>query len=147
MVVKVGVHDGDGRELFLVGECSGDGRRRSNRDATTIVIFITSSNDSNMSILGWWIVQTAVLPMLTIFLTARMTVAAALASRPDVGSSINIIDGFATSSTAIVSRFLCSVDKPLMFGIPTNSSRIFSSSTVSRTNSTKSCGAKNSEFC
>ncbi|KAK3018923.1 hypothetical protein RJ639_003520 [Escallonia herrerae] len=38
--------------------------------------------------------------------------AAALASRPEVGSSMNMIEGLATSSTAIVNLFLCSVDRP-----------------------------------
>ncbi|KAK0580751.1 hypothetical protein LWI29_005829 [Acer saccharum] len=42
-----------------------------------------------------------------------MTIAAALASRPEVGSSMNMMDGFETSSTAIVSRLRCSFDIPL----------------------------------
>jgi len=40
-------------------------------------------------------VQTTVLPVSTVFLTVLMTIAAALASSPEVGSSINIIEGFA----------------------------------------------------
>nr|GLL36388.1 hypothetical protein AXF42_Ash020690 [Ipomoea trifida] len=42
-------------------------------------------------------VHTTVLPVSTVFLTVRITIAAALASSPDVGSSMNIIDG--TSDT------------------------------------------------
>lgn len=55
--------------------------------------------------LGWWIVQTTFLPVSNVFLTVRTTIAAALASRPDVGSSMKMIDGLATNSTAIVSLF------------------------------------------
>ena len=69
--------------------------------------------------LGWWIVHTTVLPVSTVFLTVLITIAAALASRPEVGSSMNIIDGFATSSVAIVSLLRCSVERPLMLGNPT----------------------------
>ncbi|GER52402.1 putative endonuclease or glyc s in 277 species: Archae - 0 [Striga asiatica] len=58
-------------------------------------------------------VQTTVLPVSTVFLTVLITIAAARASRPEVGSSMNIIEGFATSSTAIVNLFLCSVDNPV----------------------------------
>ena len=35
-----------------------------------------------MSMEGWWIVHTMVLPVLTMLRTVRMTMAAALASRP-----------------------------------------------------------------
>ena len=52
-------------------------------------------------------VQTTVLPVSTVFPTVLMTIAAALASNPEDGSSINTIEGFATSSTAIVNLFLC----------------------------------------
>jgi hypothetical protein len=52
-------------------------------------------------------VQTTVLPVSTVFLTVRITIAAALASNPDVGSSMKIMDGLATNSTAIVN--LCVV--------------------------------------
>lgn len=97
------------------------------------LICLTSSKDSNMSILGWWMVQTIVLPVSATFFTARMTIAAALASKPVVGSSIKIIDGLATSSTPIVSRLRCSVDRPLTPGIPTKDSLIPSSSMVLRT--------------
>ena len=100
--------------------------------------FFTSSNASKISILGWWIVQITVLPVSTMFFAALITIAAALASKPDVGSSINIIDGLETSSTAIVSRLRCSVDKPLIPGMPTKESLIPSSSIVSRTSLTKS---------
>lgn len=92
-----------------------------------------------MSMLGWWMVQTVVLPVATTFFTTRMTIEAALASKPDVGSSINIIDGLETSSTAIVSLFCCSVDSPLWPGIPTKQSFIPSSSIVSITSSTNLC--------
>jgi hypothetical protein len=67
--------------------------------------------------------QTTVRPVLTVFLTVRITIAAARASRPEVGSSMNIIEGLATSSTAIVSLFLCSVDNPLTPGRPTSTLR------------------------
>ncbi|KAH0450072.1 hypothetical protein IEQ34_020764 [Dendrobium chrysotoxum] len=52
-----------------------------------------------------------------------ITIAAARASSPEVGSSMNIIEGLATSSTAIVSRLRCSVDNPLTPGNPTNALR------------------------
>ena len=42
---------------------------------------------SKMSMEGWWMVQTTVRPVLTVLRTVRMTMAAALASRPLVGSS------------------------------------------------------------
>ncbi len=42
-----------------------------------------------MSMLGWWMVHTTVRPVLTVLRTARMTMAAARASRPLVGSSMN----------------------------------------------------------
>ena len=43
--------------------------------------------------------------------------------QPDVGSSMKTMEGLATSSTAMVKRFLCSTDKPVIPGIPTCSSR------------------------
>nr|GMD85487.1 Coatomer subunit beta-1 [Ipomoea batatas]GMD90779.1 Coatomer subunit beta-1 [Ipomoea batatas] len=46
-------------------------------------------------------VQTTVLPVSTVFLTVLITIAAALASSPEVGSSMNMMEGFATNSTAI----------------------------------------------
>ena len=88
--------------------------------------------------LGWWMVQTTVLPVSATFFTALITTAAALASNPEVGSSINMIDGLETSSTAMVSRLRCSVDKPLIPGIPTKASLLPSSSMVSRTSFTNS---------
>lgn len=100
---------------------------------------ITSSKASNMSMLGWWIVHTTVLPVSTVFLTVLITMAAALASRPDVGSSIKMIEGLATSSTAIVNLFLCSVDNPVIPGRPTIASLRLSSSTSSITSSTNFC--------
>ncbi|KAL0918031.1 hypothetical protein M5K25_013152 [Dendrobium thyrsiflorum] len=57
-----------------------------------------------------------------VFLTVLITIAAARASRPDVGSSMKMIEGLATSSTAIVNLFLCSVDRPEIPGSPTNAS-------------------------
>lgn len=99
----------------------------------------TSSNDSKISMLGWWMVQTIVLPVSTIFRTVLMTIAAALASSPEVGSSMNTIEGFATSSTAIVSLFLCSVDRPSTPGIPTKAALNEVSSTSSMTSSTNLC--------
>ncbi|KAK2970231.1 hypothetical protein RJ640_021667 [Escallonia rubra] len=53
-----------------------------------------------------YIRKTTVLLVLAMFFTTRMTIAAALASKPEVGSSMNIIDGFETSSTAMFEIFL-----------------------------------------
>ncbi|KAL4599746.1 hypothetical protein ACB092_11G148300 [Castanea dentata] len=92
-----------------------------------------------MSILGWWMVQTIILPVTAAFFIACMTIAAALASNPVVGSSMKIIEGFATSFTAIVSRLRCSFDRPVTPGKPTKASFIPSSSMVSRTSFTNSC--------
>ena len=44
------------------------------------------------------------LPVSPVFLTVLMMIAAALASNLEVGSSINTIEGFATSSTTIVNQ-------------------------------------------
>ncbi len=62
-----------------------------------------------------------------------MTMAAARASRPDVGSSIKMTEGLATSSTAMVSRFLCSTDSPDRPGSPTRAFLKGVSSTSSST--------------
>ncbi|KAG2729217.1 hypothetical protein I3760_01G238900, partial [Carya illinoinensis] len=62
-----------------------------------------------------------------------------LASRPVVGSSINTIEGFATSSTAMVSLFRCSVDRPFTPGNPTNACLKGFSSTSSMTSSVNIC--------
>uniref|UniRef100_A0A7N0SXS2 Uncharacterized protein n=1 Tax=Kalanchoe fedtschenkoi TaxID=63787 RepID=A0A7N0SXS2_KALFE len=83
-------------------------------------------------------VQTTVLPVSTVLRTVRITMAAALASSPDVGSSMKIMEGFATSSTAIVRRFLCSVDRPELPGRPTKAFLRESSSTNLITSSTNS---------
>ena len=83
-------------------------------------------------------VQTTVLPVSTTFFTALITIAAALASKPEVGSSINMMDGLATSSTAMVSLLRCSIDNPLTPGMPTKESLISSSSIVSSTSFKKS---------
>lgn len=64
-------------------------------------------------------VQTTVLPVSTVFRTARITIAVARASSPEVDSSIKIMEGFVTSSTANFNHFLCSIDKPKQSGIPT----------------------------
>ncbi|KAK7384728.1 hypothetical protein VNO78_30429 [Psophocarpus tetragonolobus] len=63
----------------------------------------------------------------------------ALASRPEVGSSMNIIDGLATSSTAIVSLLRYSVESPVSPGNPTSASLIELSSTSSTTSSINIC--------
>lgn len=55
--------------------------------------------------------QTTVLPVSNVFLTVLLETAAALASSPEVGLSMNILEGFATSSTSIVNLFLSSVDR------------------------------------
>ncbi|KAI9156227.1 hypothetical protein LWI28_002668 [Acer negundo] len=47
-----------------------------------------------------------------------MTIAAALASKPVVGSFMNMMDGFETSSTAIVNRLRCSFEIPQIPGYP-----------------------------
>ncbi|KAL1169203.1 hypothetical protein V6Z11_A05G131900 [Gossypium hirsutum] len=80
-------------------------------------------------------VHTTVLPVSTVFLTVLITIAAALASSPEVGSSMKMIEGFATSSTAIVSLFRCSVDKPFTPGKPTMACLNESNSTSSMTSS------------
>lgn len=83
-------------------------------------------------------VQTTVLSVSTTFLTLLMTTAAALASKPVVGSSTKMMEGLATSSMAMVSRLRCSVDGPLTPGMPTKASFTKPSSTVSRTSATNS---------
>ncbi|KAK2994425.1 hypothetical protein RJ640_009652 [Escallonia rubra] len=79
---------------------------------------------------------TTVRPVSTVFLTVRMTIAAALASSPDVGSSMKMIEGLATNSTAMVSLFLCSVERPSTPGSPTRAFLNGLSSTKSITSST-----------
>lgn len=54
--------------------------------------------------------HTTVRPVSTVFLTVLITIAAALASSPEVDSSMNIMEGLETSSTAIVSLFCYSVE-------------------------------------
>ncbi|KAK6232413.1 hypothetical protein SCA6_002486, partial [Theobroma cacao] len=54
------------------------------------------------------------LPVSTVLRTVLITIAAARASSPNVGLSMKIMEGFATSSAAILKRFLCFVDKPLL---------------------------------
>jgi len=43
----------------------------------------SSSKDSKMSMEGWWMVHTMVLPVLTMLRTVLITIAAALASSPE----------------------------------------------------------------
>ncbi|KAJ7568417.1 hypothetical protein O6H91_01G032100 [Diphasiastrum complanatum] len=78
-------------------------------------------------------VQTTVLPVSTVFLTVLITIAAARASRPEVGSSMKMMEGLATSSTAIVNRLRCSVESPVTPGRPTIPSLNDVSSTSSMT--------------
>lgn len=92
-----------------------------------------------MSILGWCIVHTTVRPVSTVFRTVRMTMAAARASNPLVGSSMKIMEGLDTNSTAIVNRFLCSVERPVEPGSPTSASCSGINSTNSMTSSAKFC--------
>ena len=88
-------------------------------------------------------VTTTVRPALPTFRTTFMTIAAALlgvrmfevvynkirvwtmtrafphlASRPDVGSSMNMTEGEATISLAMVRRLRCSTESPLSPGMP-----------------------------
>jgi hypothetical protein len=69
--------------------------------------------------LGWWIVQTTVRPVFRVFRTVRMAIAAERASKPVVGSSMKMMEGLATNSTAIVSLFRYSADSPVTPGVPT----------------------------
>lgn len=48
---------------------------------------LMTAQTSKMSMEGWWMVQTTVRPVLTVLRTVRITMAAALASSPLVGSS------------------------------------------------------------
>ncbi|KAK4590503.1 hypothetical protein RGQ29_020880 [Quercus rubra] len=65
--------------------------------------------------------------------------AAALASNPEVGSSMKSMEGLATNSTAIVSLLHCSVERPFTPGNPTNACLNGFSSTSSITSSTNTC--------
>ena len=76
---------------------------------------------------------------------SRITIAVAFESKPIVGSSMKIIDGLETSSTAIVSLLRYSFDRPLMPGTPTKAS-FTSSSMVSKTTFTNSCMTCHSSF-
>lgn len=84
-------------------------------------------------------VHTTVRPVSTVLRTVRMTIAAARASNPLVGSSIKIIEGLETNSTAMVNLFLCSVDSPVTPGSPTSASCSGFNSTNSITSSTNFC--------
>ncbi|KAH0467772.1 hypothetical protein IEQ34_002805 [Dendrobium chrysotoxum] len=72
-------------------------------------------------------------------LDVLITIDADLASSPEVGSSINIMEGLETNSTAIVSRLRCSVDKPFTPGRPTTVSLIDVNSTSSIISSMNIC--------
>ncbi|KAM4100331.1 hypothetical protein ACB094_05G060200 [Castanea mollissima] len=63
----------------------------------------------------------------------------ALASRSEVGSSMNIMEGFAISSTAIVSLLRYSVERPFTPGNPTSAFLNGFSSTSSMTSSMNIC--------
>ncbi|KAG4382663.1 hypothetical protein GLYMA_14G133850v4 [Glycine max] len=63
----------------------------------------------------------------------------ALASNPDVGSSMNFIEGLATTSTAIVSLLRYLVERPLTPGKPTKASLSKFNSTSSMTSSMNIC--------
>ena len=104
-----------------------------------LLVFLTSSKASNMSMIGWWMVYTIILPVSTVFLTVLITIAAALASNPEVGSSMKSMEGLATNSTAIVSLLHCSVERPFTPGNPTNACLNGFSSTSSITSSTNTC--------
>ena len=58
-----------------------------------------ASNVSKISMEGWWMVTITVRPLRDTFLTACITMTAARASRPLVGSSMKTTDGLATIST------------------------------------------------
>ncbi|KAG6665323.1 hypothetical protein CIPAW_02G153400, partial [Carya illinoinensis] len=64
---------------------------------------------------------------------------AALASSPEVGSSMNITEGFATSSTAMVNLLRCSMERPFTPGNPTSACFNVFNSTSSMTSSMKIC--------
>jgi hypothetical protein len=81
-------------------------------------------------------VHTTILPVFTVFRTVLITISAALEARPEVGSSMKMIEGLATSSTGIVNHFICSVESPFTPGRPTIVSLIPLSSTSSITSST-----------
>ena len=66
------------------------------------------SKELKISLDGWWMVQTMVRCMLATARTQRMTTAAAWPSSPEVGSSMKITAGLATSSTSMLRRLRCS---------------------------------------
>uniref|UniRef100_A0A0A9CPM7 Uncharacterized protein n=1 Tax=Arundo donax TaxID=35708 RepID=A0A0A9CPM7_ARUDO len=65
-------------------------------------------------------VHTTVLPASTRFRTVLITIAAARASSPEVGSSMKMMVGLATSSTAMVSLLRCSLERPFTPACPTS---------------------------
>lgn len=66
-----------------------------------------------------------------------MTIVVALANKPDVASSMNIMDGLKTRSTAIVSILRSSIERLLCPEIPTKESWLPSRSITSITIDTK----------
>ena len=72
----------------------------------------TLSNISTKWLLGWWMVQMTVLPWLASLLSVSTTVAAMKLSRPEVGSSQNMMLGLVNTSLASDSLFLCPPDIP-----------------------------------
>lgn len=79
---------------------------------------ISLSNLLKISVDGWWITLTTVLPLLAKSLNKNIIVTAVFESSPVVGSSKNIIDGFVRSSTPIEVRFLSPPDIPRMSSDP-----------------------------
>ena len=65
------------------------------------------SKELKISADGWWMVQMIVRCMLATARTQRMTTAAAWPSSPEVGSSMKMTLGLATSSTAMLRRLRC----------------------------------------
>ena len=73
---------------------------------------------------GWWMTQTMLSPPLARWrrLCASWTVAAP--SRPEVGSSMKMIAGMATSSIPMFTRFFCPPETPRRAASPTRLSRM-----------------------
>ena len=81
----------------------------------------SSSKDSKMSMLGWWMVHTMVLPVFTMLRTVRITMAAALASKPahacvqlyshivSLEKCITCVEMYLASSRTCRSAWKCSI--------------------------------------
>ncbi len=84
----LGTRENDAKLLppFLRSCSSEEGDRRSVQQQNGRV-WDRRGRASKMSMDGWWMVQTTVRPVLTVLRTVRITIAAARASRPLVGSS------------------------------------------------------------